>query len=150
MNIPPSIKEFLSKQIVLKNYCLPHFYPETNSFLQFQIGYKTKSTQDIKVGDFQDSWFVICSGYAKDPFFISLDEEGENFPVYFAWHGAGKWKPMLAAKNINEFANQLVLLKELEKDPKMIQDKLKKYFDLKNEFWMAVYNEYEIDDTDEI
>lgn len=148
MNIPKQIKEFLTKRIELENFCLPHFYPSINSFEDFQIGYKTNGNTDEKItgekeGDFRENWFVICCGYSNDPFFIDIDEKRENFPVYFAWHGAGSWKPLKVSKNILEFSQQLNSLKELELNGENIQNKLKESFDLDSEFWTEVYNEYE-------
>ena len=94
MKIPKEIKEFIAESIELENLCLPHFYPDVNSFEKFQTGYKINGVTGEKItgekkGDFQESWFVICSGYSNDLFFIDINEEEDNFPVYFAWHGAG-------------------------------------------------------------
>ncbi len=148
MDIPNKVKEFIAKKIELENFCLPHFYPEINKFEDFQIGYKVHGNTGEKItgeneGDFKESWYVICSGYSNDPFFIDMNEEKENFPVYFAWHGAGSWNPIKVSKNIIEFGNQLEILKNIELSDENAQDKIKEKFDLNNEFWLEVYNEYE-------
>jgi len=151
IDIPNEVKEFITKKIKLKNFCLPHFYPEINKFDDFQIGYKVHGNTGEKItgenqGDFKENWIVICSGYSNDPFFIDLDEEKEHFPVYFAWHGAGNWKPIRISKNITEFRNQLEIMKIIEKSDENAQDKIIENFDLSNEFWLEVYNEYEEDE----
>ncbi|MCD8416103.1 SMI1/KNR4 family protein [Tenacibaculum dicentrarchi] len=148
MNIPKEIEEFILKKVELENFCLPHFYPTLNSLEDFQIGYKSNGNTGEKItgekkGDFIKNWFVICSGYANDPFFIDIKEENENFPIYFAWHGTGSWKPIKVSENISEFSKQLDFLKNLELSEKDNQSELKTNFDLNNEFWNEVYNEYE-------
>ncbi|MFC5046542.1 SMI1/KNR4 family protein [Aquimarina hainanensis] len=148
MEIPDEIKEFIAKKITLENFCLPHFYPEPDTLNDFQIGYKIHGNTGEKItgenaGDFRESWYVICSGYSNDPFFIDMNEKNENFPVYFAWHGAGSWHPIKVSKTISEFGNQLEILKKIELSDKNVQDKIKEKFDLNNEFWLEVYNEYE-------
>ena len=148
MEIPIEIKEFIKKKIELENFCLPHFYPEINNLNDFQIGYKIHGNTGEKItgendGDFRENWHVICSGYSADPFFIDMEESDKKFPVYFAWHGAGNWNPIKVSENIIEFGNQLEILKKIELSEGNIQDKIKEKFDLNNEFWMEVYNEYE-------
>lgn len=155
MNIPKEIKEFISKKVELENYCLPHFYPTLNSFKDFQIGYKTNGNTGKKItgekeGGFSENWFVICSGYSNDPFFIDIREENQNFPIYFAWHSTGSWKPIKVAENISEFSKKLDFLKKLELSKNDIQSELKTNFDLNNKFWNEVYKEYkEYKDEDE-
>lgn len=147
MEIPNEIKEFITKRIELDNFCLPHFYPEINNFNDFQIGYKIHGKTGEKItgeneGDFRENWYVICSGYSNDPFFIDINEKSKNFPVYFAWHGTGSWKPIKVSENISKFSSQIDILKKIELSEENIQDKIKEKFDLNNEFWMEVYNEY--------
>jgi len=154
MKIPEQIRDFITQKLLLENYCLPHFYPKLNAFDEFQIGYKINGNTGEKItgekdGDFRESWFVVCSGYSNDPFFIDINEEKEDFPVYFAWHGAGNWNPIKVSKSITEFSKQLIFLKELESNDENNQVGLKKYVDLNNKFWSEVYNEYEEYDDDE-
>lgn len=148
MEIPNEIKEFVAKKVELENFCLPHFYPEINNLKDFQIGYKIHGNTGEKItgeneGDFRESWYVICSGYSNDPFFIDINEKKERFPVYFAWQGARNWIPIKVSENIIEFGNQLEILKKIESSGENVQDKIKEKFDLNNEFWLEVYNEYE-------
>ena len=154
MDIPQEIKDFISREVELENFCLPHFYPKLNSFEDFQIAYKTNGNTGEKItgekeGDFKENWFVICSGYANDPFFINIEEANKNFPVYFAWHGARNWKPIKVSNNISEFSDQLDILNKLELSEKDIQREMKTNFDLNNKFWSEVYSEYEEYDDDE-
>jgi len=148
MKLPQKLQEFINKKIVLENYCLPHFYPKKNLFEDFQIGYKINGNNNEKItgedeGDFRENWFVICSSYTNDPFFININEEKDDFPIYFAWHGAGKWIPIKVSKNIIEFSKQLELLKLLELNKENIQEKFKESLDINNEFWTEVFNGYE-------
>lgn len=148
MEIPSEIKKFITKKIKLENFCLPHFYPNISNFSDFQIGYKVHGNTGEKItgendGDFKESWYVICSGYSNNPFFIDMNEKNENYPVYSAWQGAGSWQPIKVSKNIAEFGNQLEVLKKIELSDENTQEKIKEQFDLNNEFWLEVYNEYE-------
>ncbi|MDH7444806.1 SMI1/KNR4 family protein [Aquimarina sp. 2201CG14-23] len=148
MKLPKEIQEFISKGVELENYCLPHFYPELDSFEDFQIGYKVNGVSGeketgTKEGDFKEAWYVICSAYANDPFFIDITEMNKNFPVYFAWHGAGKWTAIKVAENISDFSNKIKLLKDLETSNDDIRKEFKKNFDVNNEFWKEVYDGYE-------
>jgi len=147
MVLPKEIKDFIQKKIELENFCLPHFYPEIGTFDDFQIGYKIHGNTGEKItgenkGDFRENWYVICSGYANDPFFIDIEEKNKNYPVYFAWHGVGSWTPIKVSESIEKFANQLDILKKIELSSKNIQEEIKKIFDLNNEFWKEVYKEY--------
>lgn len=151
MKLPNLIKEFITRKIELTNYCLPHFYPEIDDFESFQIGYKINGNTGEKItgekeGDFKESWFVICSGYAANPFFIDMNEENEKFPVYFAWNGAGNWSPIQVAENLTQFTEKLIWLKEVESSNENIQDIIKDKIDLSHEFWKEVYNEYPNED----
>lgn len=154
MKIPKEIRAFVRKKMKLKNYCLPQHYPRVGllgNFEKFQVGYKVdgltgKKLTGEKEGDFRESWLVICSGYANDPFFIDMEEETQNFPVYFAFHGAGSWKPMKVAESITVFAQQLQQLKKLEQKKKNIQAEVEKSFDLTNPFWLEVHKEYQEDE----
>ena len=151
MNIPKLIEKFIQKEIEFESYLLPNFYPKVEVFLDFQAGYKehgntAETITGEKKGDFKESWFVICSGYARDPFFIDYSEAEKNFPVYFAWKGAGSWTPIKVADSILEFTDQLLQLQKWQSDSASIQTKIKQYFDIKNECWSEVYMEYRNDD----
>lgn len=154
MKLPEEISTFISRKIELENYCLPHFYPEPDNIEKFQEGYKFNSItgEDFtgeNEGDFKKNWYVICSDYANDPFFIDITEQTENYPVYFAWHGAGKWEPIKIAENITAFSDKLELLTKVETEQTGIQEKIRQYIDLENDFWKEVYCEYEDYEEDE-
>jgi hypothetical protein len=147
MELPKQIADFIAREIKLTNYCLPHFYPTLESFNTFQAGYKFNSLTGEKLtgdapGDFKESWVVICSAYADDPFFVDLTESAKNYPVYFAWHAAGDWAPLKVADSIAEFSNNLNLLKLIEAEGENIQTEIEKNFDMNSEFWKEVYDEY--------
>lgn len=90
MKFKEELGKLINLKIKLDNYCLPHFYPENIDLLnEFQEGYKFNSISRRKEGGFKDNWYVLCSGYANDPFFIDISEYEKKFPVYFAWHGRG-------------------------------------------------------------
>lgn len=155
MNIPEEIQKFINKGALLENYCLPHFYPTLNSFEDFQIGYKIhgrtgESITGNEKGHFKQEWYVICSGYADDPFFIDITEVDQGFPVYFAWHGTGKWTPIQVTENLTSFSDKLEVLKELEANSDNIQQDFEKLFDLNHEFWKEVYHSYEKEEEEEI
>lgn len=58
-------------------------------------------------------WYVICTNYFDDPFFVNITEVEQNYPVYYSQHG-GNWIPTKVADNITTFAAILSKLKELE------------------------------------
>ena len=149
MELPARILDFINQKLELTNYCLPHFYPTSETFDRFQIGYRTDANTGNKItgegaGDFREAWYVICSGYADDPFFIDISEQQQNYPVYFAWHGAGDWTPLRVADSITAFSDNLHLLKTIEESEADKQVELAKYFDVTEGFWQEVYNEYEV------
>ena len=148
MKLPEPILDFINQKIKLRNYCLPHFYPTPESFDKFQIGYRIDGNSGEKItkegpGEFHEDWYVICSGYADDPFFIDITEQDHNYPVYFAWHGAGDWMPLLVADSITTFSAYLKLVKTIEDSGADEQPEIAKHFDINEVFWQEVYNEYE-------
>jgi hypothetical protein len=148
MPLPQQLLDFISQKIELENYFLPHFYPTPESFDAFQIGYRVDGNTGEKItgtnpGDFKESWYVICSSYADDPFFVDFTESAQHYPVYFAQHGTGKWTPLLVAESISAFATALRTLQTIEEHHANRQDAVAQHFNLDEEFWREVYNEYE-------
>ncbi len=45
IELPSEIK----KSVKLNNFCLPHFYPKINKFIDFQIGYKIDGNTGEKI-----------------------------------------------------------------------------------------------------
>ena len=138
------IKEIIENKIEFDNYYLPQFYPETDRFEQFQSGYRYNETTGEnligeKEGDWKEDWFVICSGYSNDPFIVDFSEKSKNYPVYFAWHGAGHWTPIKIVDTLKLFLHHLKELKKLENDKINILNYLENNVDLNNEFWKEAY-----------
>lgn len=134
MELPPAIQSFCRQQLTLDNLCLPQHYPDMDHFHAFQAGYRYHGntgeplTSD-QPGQFQPGWYVICSNYFGDPFFIDINEPGH--PVYFSFHGAGTWTPIKVADSIERFTQQLLSLQEDEHNEAL--------FDLSNEFWKEAH-----------
>jgi hypothetical protein len=133
MVIPQQLLDFCAAQITLDNLCLPQQYPDVNNFNAFQVGYRfhgntAASLVSEQPGAFQPGWYVICSNYFGDPFYVDIHASAVGFPVYFSWHGAGQWTPVLIADTLAEFKEQLELLKAGGDFA----------FDLTNEFWKEV------------
>jgi len=140
----PSLQNFLKKTYSIENLSLPENYPVIENILSFQEGYAFSSvvTEKLigeKVGDFKDSWLVIASNYFADPFFIDFNDAKENSPVYFAFHGAGKWTPIQVADSISEFQEILNKIFENRFDKNYLDSFVKELTISGNEFWEEVY-----------
>lgn len=140
----PSLQNFLKETYSIENLSLPENYPVMENILSFQEGYAFSSvvTEKLigeKVGDFKDSWLVIASNYFADPFFIDFNDAKENFPVYFAFHGAGKWTPIQVADSISEFQEILNKIFENRFDKNYLDSFVKELTISDNEFWEEVY-----------
>lgn len=147
MEIPEKIKEFIERRIEFEAFSLPQFYPESKSVETFQTGYKIhgltgESLTGEKEGDFKESWYVICSNYSSDPFIVDFLEEDKGFPVYFAFHGCGSWTPIKITETIESFSCYITEIKEIEKNKAEILNYLEHNFDLNNEFWKDVHDEF--------
>ncbi|WP_284464816.1 SMI1/KNR4 family protein [Chryseobacterium sp.] len=140
----PSLLNFWKQTYSIENLCLPENYPVVEDILAFQEGYAFSSvvTEKLigeKAGDFRDSWLVIASNYFADPFFIDFNDVKEDFPVYFAFHGAGKWTPIQIADSISEFQEILNEIFENRFDSNYLESFLKELTSSGNEFWDEVY-----------
>lgn len=154
MELPEKIKNFIQEKTEMTNMTLPWNYPSIDTFDDFQAGYRfdanTLENLTGQKGEFNEKWFVICTNYFQDPFFIDTSETENDFPVYYAQHGAGTWTPIKISENITEFTDQLKEIKALEDDRDLLLDKLKNEFDLENELWEEVYESIlEEEDEDE-
>jgi len=119
--IQHKVKAFLDVGTVLETLILPQNYPDVNQLEAFQLGYKTdgrtgKSITGDKATDFKESWYVLCTNYFDDPFFVDFTEEEKGFPVYFAFHGAGGWRPIKVAESLDTFSKLLIDIQQLEGD----------------------------------
>lgn len=151
MELPQKIRNFIEEKTELTNMALPWNYPSVDKFDDFQAGYRfNANTLENLTGQkegFDENWFVVCSNYFDDPFFINISES--DFPVYYAQHGAGSWTPIKISENITEFANQLKEIKKLEDNRDLLLNILKTEFDLENELWKEVYESTLEDEDDE-
>lgn len=153
MELPHQIRNFIEEKTEMANMALPLNYPSIDKFNDFQAGYRfnanTLENLTGQKGEFDRNWFVICSNYFSDPFIVNISEVENNFPIYYAQHGAGNWTPIKISENITEFLNQLKSIKELEENRELLLDKLKNEFDLKNALWKEVYQSILEEDDDE-
>ena len=86
--------------------------PELESL---QVGYSVKPTGESLVGDgdgdWLKKWVVIGSEeLCGDPIFI--DTSVEEFPVYTAAHGEGRWDPRPVAASLEGFGKALSIVAE--------------------------------------
>lgn len=154
MKFPKAIIDFIAKEIECTHYFMPQFYPQHGDIEGFQDGYKYNSVEgkDItgtKEGDFHPNWYVICGGYAQDPYWIDITEEEKGFPVYFAEHGAGRWEPLLVADSLGEFeecVKYMIYLTESELSKEEIERLYNERFDLDSPFWELVWSEFSFDE----
>jgi len=152
MKLPQKIRNFIEEKTEMTNMTLPWNYPSIDKFNDFQAGYRfnAKTLENLtgQKGEFDENWFVICSNYFDDPFFIDISETENDYPVYYAQHGAGSWASIKISENITEFSNELKEIKELEDNRDLLLNKLKNEFDLENDLWKEVY-ESTLEDEDE-
>ena len=121
MPIPAPIADFIQTQAITALLCLPQNYPAPDGFEAFQDGYRYNANTGQTLtgqgdGDFKPSWYVICTNYFGDPFFVDFSEEAYGFPVYYAPHGAGRWDAQLITKTIKQFTTMLQGLIMVEDD----------------------------------
>jgi hypothetical protein len=141
------VTDFINQKITIEELCLPHFYPTVDRFDKFQAGYKYNAITGEKSKVFNENWFVICFNYSSDPFFVDFREVEKGFPVYFAWHGTGRWVAIKVAETINEFLFHLSEIKQIEGNKDKMLHYLETHFDLENEFWKEVYESVCEDDN---
>ena len=145
MQIPNLIQNFIRKRIVSESILLPFFYPEEGEFESFQEGYRLASRKtgeelaDDAPGQWRESWRVIAHNGMDDPFFVDFTL-GDASPVYFAYHGAGSWKPIKVADDIVKFEEILTALATLEAPCSL--DAIAPLVDLNNEFCRELADDY--------
>ena len=139
------IPNLIRKRIVSESILLPFFYPEEGEFESFQDGYRLASRKtgeelaDDAPGQWRKSWRVIARNGMDDPFFVDF-ALGDASPVYFAYHGAGSWKPIKVADDIVKFEEILTALAALEA-PCSIEP-IAPLTDLNNEFYRELADDY--------
>lgn len=153
IDVPKTIEGFITQAIMMDNLMLPYFYPSIADFNAFQQGYKIDN--DNKENGFKSSWWVICSNYFNDPFFVDFDEFEQDFPVYFAFHGQGVWRPLLIAPSLSAFETIITEIQKVQDDRAEYLAYLQNHVDLNHEFWQEVYQntlekeEYSDDDNEQ-
>ena len=78
-----------------------------------------------------------------DPFFVDFALGGAS-PVYFAYHGAGSWKPIKVADDIVKFEEILTVLAVLEAPCSL--EAIAPLADLNNEFYRELADDYARED----
>ena len=78
-----------------------------------------------------------------DPFFVDFALEDAS-PVYFAYHGAGSWKPIKVAGDIVKFEEILTVLAALKKPCSL--EAIAPLTDLNNEFYRELADDYTQED----
>ena len=142
MQIPNLIQNFIRKRIVSEYILLPFFYPD--EFESFQDGYRFnritgKDLTGSAPGQWRKSWQVIARNALDDPFFVDF-ALGDASPVYFAYHGAGSWKPIKVADDIDKFEEILTALAALEAPCRV--EAIAPLADLNNEFYRELADDY--------
>ena len=148
MQIPNLIRNFIRKRIVSECILLPFFYPDESGFEEFQDGYKFNriTSEDLTgsaPGQWRKSWQVIARNGMDDPFFVDF-ALGDASPVYFAYHGAGSWKPIKVADDVTKFEEILTALAALKKPCSL--DAIAPLADLNNEFYRELADDYAQED----
>lgn len=143
MKLPQKIRQFIEEKNIMTAMVLPWNYPSIDKFDDFQAGYRHNANTHENLigqkGQFNENWFVVCSNYFNDPFFIDISDAQNDFPVYYAQHGLGSWAPIKVSENITQFTFQLKDIKELEQNRDLLLEKLLDEFDLENELWSELY-----------
>jgi hypothetical protein len=96
-------------------YSTVHLFKQ-DKFEGGQVGYsvdlKGKSLTGMAEGDWRPTWVVI--GYEEslgDPIFVDIAQQ--DFPIYTAMHGMGKWLEEKIADSFHGFIKGLELISEI-------------------------------------
>lgn len=115
--LPKQLVEFINLDICFDYLgMLPAYYADINDFNKIQEGYRFNSLSgeflvSDKNGDWQDGWYVFAVNTMDDPFYIDFTQEDIGFPVYYSYHGTGKWVPIKIADTLEQFEQILKVLK---------------------------------------
>lgn len=150
----PSILKFLKDSVTIEGLALPENYATAEHIYYFQDGYHYNSVEnkvltDDAPGEFKPDWIVLASNYFADPFFIDLKDIKDNFPVYFAYHGQGKWEPLKIAGHLEDFHQILTDIRQIRYNKTALINYFDEKIDIENVFWKDVYltikDEYVVD-----
>ena len=145
MQISSLIRNFIRKRIISECILLPFFYTVEGEFENFQEGYRLvgrktgEGLADDTPGQWRKNWQVIARNALDDPFFVDF-ALGDASPVYFAYHGAGSWKPIKVADDIIKFEEILTTLAALKRPCSL--DAIAPLADLQNEFYRELALSY--------
>lgn len=140
----PILIDFFANTVEIENLCMPENYPSLDTIFDFQDGYAYNSVSNQflfgeKEGDFKENWLVIATNYFADPFFIDFNEFQENFPVYFAYHGAGKWFPIKISNSLKDFQQKLKSIHQHRFDKEQLKKIVENEDIIANKFWKEVF-----------
>lgn len=137
LKIPAIIESFIEAKMHTQIPLLPCVYED---FEKMQIGYRWDSAQKTLItnntGSWQESWYVIAQNALGDPFFV--DFNAENYPVYTAIHGIGRWKALKVSDSIYNFIEILDKINSVHLTFPCSLDFLNDIVDLQNDFWIEV------------
>ena len=110
--LPPSDELLALYRTSLRSEIVFPWYSEdvtlfaVSDLVERQEGYRWAVGQrDALLPGWRAEWVVIGQVMGADPIFVSTKERGT--PLYWAMHGTGKWKPVLAAPSLAEGAEAL-------------------------------------------
>ena len=143
-SLPNQLLKFINLDIVFDYIgVLPTDYANINDFSKMQDGYRFNSVTgecfvSDEVGEWQDGWYVFAQNMMGDPFYIDFTQEDIGFPVYFSYHGAGKWESLKIADTLGQFENILRIIKGMDVDTPFELSSLSLEIDSSNAFWLEV------------
>jgi len=142
--LPKQLVDFINLDICFDYIgMLPAYYADINDFNKMQEGYRFNSLSgeflvSDKNGDWQDGWYVFAVNTMDDPFYIDFTQKDIGFPVYYSYHGTGKWVPIKIADTLEQFEQILRVLKSKDVEVPFDVSELPLEIDLNNEFWDEV------------
>ena len=144
MKIPSAIESVIQENICFdKIGQLPAYYADLQNFNKIQEGYRWNAmtgedyTSDGD-GGWKTSWYVIALNVMDEPFFVDFSEDTAGYPVYYAYHGMGRWEAITVANNLQSFREILHTLKNKESELPFDLEFLSDYIDIDNDFWKEV------------
>lgn len=125
----PDIVHDLIKTVPFKKVVLGflelHFFND-NELEEAQLGYRVDLdcqplVGDIE-GDWRDEWWVIAyEDLNGDPIFADISND--DFPIYTAMHGVGKWEPELISTTFKNFIRALSYIHNISVEMESHKDK---------------------------
>ncbi|MDR1450110.1 MAG: hypothetical protein LBI84_07940 [Propionibacteriaceae bacterium] len=133
MDVPDSVAEFVDEAIALGNPLLPCDYPAANELGPFQ---------KLLPAEAAGAWLALCRNHTGEPYLVAAaDPEG---PVYFASAAEARWEPFLVAESLNDFAELLGRLQDLEADSNGAACWVEEHLDPDNDLWAEVAAGYRL------